>query len=119
MVVIAIVGVLAAFAIPIYQTYVARTVAVTGLAEIAAGKTGFENKINDGATAFTLEDIGLLTTTDRCDITMDIANGTITCLLKGNVLLGTTSTITVTRGASGDWACSSTAPARYRPNGCT
>lgn len=119
MVVIAIVGILASIAMPTYQGYVARTVAISGLAEIAAGKSGFENKVNDGATAFTLDDIGLLATTDRCDITLDVPNGTITCLLKGNVLLGTTSTVTVTRGPTGDWSCTSTVPTPYRPNGCT
>lgn len=118
MVVMAVIAILAAIAIPVYQGYVARSAAVSGLAEIAPGRTGFESKLSDGITTFVPEDIGLATTTDRCDISVDPTTGTISCLLKGNVLLGSTSTVTMTRGTNGDWTCSSTVPPAYAPNGC-
>lgn len=118
MIVVAILAILATIAIPAYQGYVARSVAVSGLAEIAPGKAGFEAKINDGITSFTLGDIGLAATTDRCDISLNVATGTITCLLKGNPLLGGT-TLILTRASGGDWSCSSTVPAPYKPSGCS
>lgn len=118
MVVVAIVAVLAAVAIPIYQGYVARSVAVSGLAEIAPGKAGFEERVSNGASTMTLDEIGLATSTDRCDITLDVGSGTITCLLKGNPLLAG-STLTLTRSAAGVWTCSTTVVAAYRPGGCS
>ncbi|WP_325374968.1 pilin [Dokdonella sp.] len=119
MIVIAIIAIVAAVALPLYQRYIARSVAVSSLAEITPGKAGFETHINDGVTTFTLDDIGLMSSTDRCDVSLDVPAGTITCLIKGNVLLGAGSTITVTRASEGQWSCSTTVPDAYKPRGCS
>ena len=42
MIVVAIIGILAAIAIPAYQDYIAKSQATSGLAEIAPGKTQYE-----------------------------------------------------------------------------
>ena len=46
MIVVAIIGILAAVAIPAYQNYVAKSKFSAALAEVSAGKTGFEVKVN-------------------------------------------------------------------------
>ena len=48
MIVIAIIGVLAAVAIPAYQDYIAKSQVTAGLADISGGKIGAEAKLNDG-----------------------------------------------------------------------
>ena len=48
MIVVAIIGILAAVAIPAYQDYVAKSKVAAALAEISSGKTGYEVKLNEG-----------------------------------------------------------------------
>ena len=48
MIVVAIIGILAAIAIPAYQDYIAKSQATAGLAEISPAKTQFEMAINEG-----------------------------------------------------------------------
>ncbi|HRM65999.1 MAG TPA: pilin, partial [Comamonas denitrificans] len=50
MIVVAIIGILAAVAIPQYQDYVVRSNAAAALAEISPGKIGFEQAMNEGKT---------------------------------------------------------------------
>ena len=61
MVVVAIIGILAAVALPAYSDYQATAKVSAGLAEISAGKTGFEITINKGETP-DLADAGLQAT---------------------------------------------------------
>ena len=58
MIVVAIIGILAAVAIPAYQDYIARSQVTAGLAEVSPGKTQVEVIINDG-NATTLEGAGV------------------------------------------------------------
>ncbi len=51
MIVVAIIGILAAVALPAYSDYQASSKLTAGLAEISAGKTGFEIAVNNGETA--------------------------------------------------------------------
>ena len=50
MIVVAIIGILAAVAIPAYQDYVAKSKFAAALAEVAPVKTGIEVAVNDGKT---------------------------------------------------------------------
>ena len=60
MIVVAIIAILAAIALPAYQDYIARSQVTTGLADIRGGVTAFEERINRGTpAAVTLDDIGL------------------------------------------------------------
>jgi type IV pilus assembly protein PilA len=130
MIVIAIIAILAAIAIPAYQDYVARSQAATALSDIRGGVTAFEELINRGDDAITAAGgststgaVGLQSSTTRCgSITVDIsAAGTIQCgSIVGNPKVQGGS-ITLTRNSdTGAWSCSTTdIAAEYRPDGCT
>jgi len=129
MIVVAIIGILAAVAIPQYQNYVAKSQVASGLAEIAPGKTAFELKMNEGgavATDFTtVTNLGLKASTERCAITATATPadgaGTIVCTLKGNAAING-KTITLTRSTAGEWACATNIDAadkpKYAPQNC-
>lgn len=127
MIVVAIIGILASIALPAYQDYVSRTQAVTGLAEVTAGKIIVEMKLAEGVTTALTnpEEIGMQSVTSRCDIAISIvADGdtTLICTLKGNAN-ATGSIITLTRTAdgaatAGHWKCTSNLPARVKPKDC-
>ncbi|HEX4853460.1 pilin [Arenimonas sp.] len=124
MIVVAIIAILAAIALPAYQDYIARSQVAAGLADIRGGVTAFEEKINRGSTTFNLTaSIGLQDTTTRCSQikVAGAAGGTITCTLLGNpVVVG--KVVTLTRSATtGAFACSVTGglQPKYAPTGCT
>jgi len=122
MIVVAIIAILAAIALPAYQDYIARSQVASGLADIRGGVTAFEEKINRGSTAFsTTASIGLRDSTPRCsDITVDgQETGSITCTLNGNPKV-LDKVVTLTRTTGGAYIC--TVPgldSKYMPTGCT
>ncbi len=144
MIVVAIIGVLAAIAIPQYQTYVSRSQAVRGMDEAAALKTTIESCWAEGRTT-----IGAAT--DNCDpaatgsnilvgaaqgliaapsghgvpqVLVDAGTGEVTITAQfGNLAYATlmqagVDTIVWRRDAAGGWHCQATIPASYRPAGC-
>nr|WP_308610546.1 pilin [Massilia frigida] len=121
MIVVAIIGILAAVALPAYQDYVAKSQVGAGLAEITPGKVNVETKLAGGDAVAGPVEIGLLATTKRCSaISANVAvtgAGTITCTLLGNTaVLG--KAVTWTRADTGAWSCSSTADDKYKPKEC-
>ncbi|HIQ45706.1 pilin [Ectopseudomonas khazarica] len=125
MIVVAIIGILAAIALPAYQDYVAKSQATSGLADIRGGVTAFEEGIQSGRSATSSpspEEIGLQSSTPRCTIstsgTLGDAQGQeIECSLKGNPkVLG--KVVTLTRNSSGAWNCTSDVDSKYLPGGC-
>lgn len=121
MIVVAIIGILVAIALPAYQDYVAKSQITAGLSEVTSGKTSFEAKIlTESITTFDLADIGLPASTSRCNLTMDPSDsGFIRCTLKGNPKVSG-KTVEIARVGSGAWACKvdSTVPSKYHPAGC-
>lgn len=121
MIVVAIIGILAAIALPAYQDYVAKSQITAGLSEVSSGKTAFEAKIlTESVITFDLADIGLPASTPRCNLSMDPSDtGFIRCALKGSPSV-TGKTVEVARSASGSWTCKvdSGIPAKYYPVGC-
>jgi type IV pilus assembly protein PilA len=128
MIVVAIIGILAAVALPAYQDYVAKSQVAGGLAEIAPGKVGVEDKLSSGSAVAGPADIGLsAAATKRCTITTTgfaagAGAGTIVCALIGNTQLSG-KTITLTRTAEtsttgGSWACTSTVDTKLKPKEC-
>ena len=122
MIVVAIIAILAAIAIPAYQDYNIRAQVTAGLADIAGGKTLYEAQvIANNSSSFAIGDIGLQSQTARCsNISMDPSPtaGYIQCTLVGNPNISG-KTVRLERSASGDWNCVTnfTQP-RYKPEGC-
>ena len=129
MIVVAIIGILAAVALPAYQNYTAKSQIAAALAEITPGKVQVETKITDATAVAAPADIGLAASTDRCSaITATFTaagEGKIECTLVGsgqiNGLKLTWSRTADTQGANGapgTWSCASTASKKLTPKEC-
>jgi len=142
MIVVAIIGILAAVAIPQYQNYIARSQVTRVMQEAGAIKTAVEACINDGrlvvGTGAGQCDPGatgsnLVTGATQVGATLPAGTGvpqvtapltTITTIVAtfGNnaaaVLQTPAANVTWTRAVDGSWTCSSTAPANLLPTGC-
>lgn len=135
MIVIAIIGILAAVAIPAYQDYIAKSKATAAYADIAAGKTGYELAVVEGSAADAaayLAKAGLAATTGNCTtiaaalpVTAATTTGAVlTCTINQPARLATTAgtavTIALSRSAEGTYTCvTSNMEAKFRPTGCT
>lgn len=131
MIVVAIIAILAAIALPAYQNYVAKSQVTAGLADIRGGVTAFEEAIQSGTLTggpADPSDIGLADSTARCAIDVDGDYGDasgqeIKCTVKGNPSV-VNAEITLTRAASGAWECAVadgnvTLKDSFIPAGCT
>ena len=131
MIVVAIIGVLAAVAIPAYSDYIAKAKAAAGLAEIAAAKTQYELLASDGiAQNLTVTDpgyVGLQATTGTCTntVTATAAAGTATtaalkCTFNTPGSLGAGATIQLDRTTEGLYVCKTSGFAKgtFKPVGC-
>ena len=118
MIVVAIIGILAAIAIPAYSDYQSKAKVTAGLAEISGYKTAFELFTNDGGTVSATTDIGIpSTTTGNC--TLSVSSTTIGCAILNAPSQVQGKTITWTRtAATGVWTCATTAPAKFAPKTC-
>ena len=133
MIVVAIIGILAAIAIPQYQDYTAKSQVAAGLAEISPAKTAYELAINDGTSLSVnaLTELGIKSS-DRCTVTTAAynagtttlpINAAIACDLKGNPNVAGAD-IQLNRLSDGSWSCTiANAPTTwkdsYTPTGCT
>ncbi|CUI09466.1 pilin [Massilia antarctica] len=127
MIVVAIIGILAAVALPAYQDYVAKSQVAAALAEITPGKVQVETKMAEGTAVATADEIGLAVATKRCSaITAIIATtgaGSIECTIQGNADV-TGATIKWARAAAsagGAWTCTSSLVApkdKFVPKEC-
>jgi type IV pilus assembly protein PilA len=122
MVVVAIIGILAAIAIPAYTKYQAKSKVTAGLADITSLKTGYEDTINQG-TDPTLALIGGVSPTANCTIAIvgaaSTGIGSIACTLLNVPPAINGATITLSRAGTGAWTCATTASADYKPKGCS
>jgi len=130
MIVVAIIGILAAIAIPAYQNYIAKSQVTSALAEISGAKTAYEVQVNDGTAIAGLSDIGLnATSSPRCTFSAtnyaadgSINNG-IVCEIQGTPRING-KFIALNRTTAGQWNCttdlddSDSDEKQYIPNGC-
>lgn len=128
MIVTAIIGILAAVALPAYKNYVARSIVISALHDISEGKTSYEFRVNQDYTdEINTSNIDLPNQTEQCFITVNnpdaisgIAEKAISCSLKNVAILGTSAEIYLTRGADGKYSCHTTnIVANYIPKGCS
>ncbi len=129
MIVVAIIGILAAIALPAYQNYVSKSKAAAALADLASHKTQFEMEKSEGRVP-TVASAGFqANNTGNCSTIAVDATG-MTCTIRNPGKLGTSTTIalnyadsTVTDGVitvAGGFTCVTTdMAAEFRPEGCT
>lgn len=123
MIVIAIIAILAAIALPIYQNYVAKAQVGSALAEIRPGKTMMEQVVQDStdASVVTADYVGLHASTRCPTVAATLAAtgvGSITCTLAGGGAVNGKDLV-LRRTADGLWRCDGAAfDAKHRPNGC-
>jgi type IV pilus assembly protein PilA len=119
MIVVAIIGILAAIAIPSYTAYQARTKVVSGLAEIASGKTAFELKRNNNENVTTPSDVELAASTTNCNIS--VSNTEIACEIVNAPPSVDTKSITLRKAnTTSPWQCLAPAiDAQYKPKACS
>ncbi len=116
MIVVAIIGILAAVAIPAYQNYVAKSKFSAALAEVSAGKTGFEVKVNEGAPPSSPADAGL-SATDTANCAFEIDGSTMTCTIVNGPAAIAGKKINLTHSATG-WSCSTDAEEDHQGKAC-
>ncbi|MDR1708585.1 MAG: pilin [Candidatus Accumulibacter sp.] len=142
MIVVAIIGILAAIAIPQYQNYVARSQVARVMSEAGGLRTAIETCVLDGKTT-------LGTTATACDPGATgsslmgsgnayLGSGTLTNMGSPQITFGTggsattivatfdnsaaqvlkSKTLTWSRDSDGTWTCATTVDAKFRPAGC-
>lgn len=122
MIVVAIIAILAAIALPMYQDYVVKSQGTAALAEITPLKTQYEVMVNEGKTpSLTSTASGYIgqTADGGSYCTLSLGTNSIICTGKGgNADKFNTKTITLTRSTDGVWSCTSTLDAKYKPGKC-
>ncbi len=129
MIVVAIIGILAAVALPQYQTYVAKSQVARLMGEMGSLKTGIEICLNDNRTA--VADCGEIAfggssllgeqvspglqltwgTATTVTTLVGTMNGKVSQSIKGK-------TLTWTRSVAGTWTCSTNVDVKYQGS-CT
>ncbi|MCF5089733.1 Fimbrial protein precursor [compost metagenome] len=123
LIVVAIIAILAAIAVPMYQDYTAKSQLAAAFADIRPGKTMVETVVQDSrdSTLVDAEYIGLKSSARCSDVHAELdGNGvaSITCTLVGGPQVASKDLI-LRRAADGTWTCDGSAfEARYRPVGC-
>ena len=142
MIVVAIIGILAAVAIPQYQTYVAKSQVSRVMGEVGALRTAVEACLLEGKT----KPLALGSTpsaADECDVGATESNllGASETIYTGLVVdigedaesdstlvatFGSSAAVTLKsktltwtrKGDTGTWTCGTTVDAKYKPAGC-
>ncbi|NHZ90870.1 prepilin-type N-terminal cleavage/methylation domain-containing protein [Massilia sp. CCM 8733] len=112
MIVVAILAILAAIALPMYQDYVAKAKVGAAVAEAAGGKTGIDAEIvmtptMDAAKTFEATRFAD-PETPNCTLSVtpaDAGKSVITCTIKGGPALVASKKVTWTRSENGIWKC--------------
>jgi type IV pilus assembly protein PilA len=141
MIVVAIIGILAAIALPQYQTYVAKSQVSRMMGEVGAVKTSIETCILDGKNNIAVPAVNAVDCDPQATVSsiMDPSLGTPvgTPVVTGLGTAGTADvtivgtfgnaaaaaltgqTVTWTRAfATGSWACTSSVAQKYKARGC-
>ena len=138
MIVVAIIGILAAVALPAYQDYTARAQVATALSEITPAKTNIEEKLAQGLDANAAGALSGNTdavtsllgikVSQRCTtlVTLVGADGVsaVTCTIAGGTQISGKKiqwvrTADTNAGVTGAWTCKTSVVAKLAPKECT
>ena len=132
MIVIAIIGILAAVALPQYQDFIAKSQVTRVYAEVSALRSSAESQLLEGVYPANAAALGATASTIQTalpTVTFVAANqgvGTILATLGGSSSASVAgATVTLSRAITGDWACvingagAGSWKAKYLPSGCT
>ena len=133
MIVVAIIGILAAIAIPQYQDYVAKSQVSRAVSELSSYKTGIEDRLNNGVLTIKGADVGWVQTNLSNADPFTAAGTTFTSAGVGSVTLTLNqnvsgpvngSTVKISRDDTGTWTCAASKGTNakyknvYAPVGC-
>ena len=134
MIVIAIIGILAAIAIPQYQNYIARSQVSRVMGELGQLKTAVETCYLDGVSAncelgaTNSNLLGALQTVTGTQNGLEVKIGDAQADNPSATIQGTFgnaaataikgNTLTWTRDQAGSWTCATTVAAKFAPKGC-
>ena len=129
MIVVAIIGILAAIALPLYQNYIASSQVTRVVGETGSLKTVVETCMLNGRTATTgtganVCQLGATQSNLMTDIPTVTMNANNTASIVGT-FGGSAATaiagkkVVWSRAADGSWTCATDADDKYRPAGCT
>ena len=127
MIVVAIIGILAAIAIPQYQNYIARSQMNRIYGEVSALKTAAEENLLRGNTTLTAAALGYTTSNLISGLAISFAadgSGSIIATAGTDASTAITGTqVEIARSAAGAWTCNVTGAggaydASFTPTGC-
>lgn len=125
-IVVAIISILAAISINLYQSYMIKSRINSAFYEISEGVASYEINANHNYSLITTaEDISLQSSTHFCTIsvtapdTLGVANKAISCKLKNKNGLGNLAELYFSRNTNGHFSCQSIdIQNKYLPTAC-
>ena len=122
MIVVAIIGILAAIALPAYQDYTVRAKVSEVILQASAGKVAVSEYFQVQGSLPTAAELVLPTQATQWVASIIQSGGTITATAAGETKIAT-STITLTPSTTPgngvlNWTCSGTIVSKYRPASC-
>ena len=127
MIVVAIIGILAAIGVSMYQEHAIRAQVVAGFAELNRVKPRYEILINNGALGadYNLSNIDIYTNSTFCNFVVHapvggVANPALECQLHDVSVALNGQSIFLNRQVSGEWSYSTSVglAAKYKPLAC-